>query len=228
MNESITIGHPAEFFREVKKIFTSSVDPNMKMVTEDRKLELAKTPIEGVAKFDEELRGRCNHHVVKTGNQIFGVELSRGRCRNCRTACFLESFNSHLLSISGSIHYPVYLRRARIVTCKQALRRRSYLTLEGEAYQAKTVEPQGERVSVFSRAFLKTDWQPVGGTGEFPPEFTKRMEEDKLVLDWRSAACYQNLNGQNLHRDKFQIQKNLLTPKINLDNYKRMLLDLSV
>ncbi|MFI5419617.1 MAG: hypothetical protein ACHQ1H_01475 [Nitrososphaerales archaeon] len=184
MNESITIGHPSEFFREVKKIFTTSVDPNMKMVTEDKKLELAKTPIEGVAKFDEELRGRCNHHVVKTGNQIFGVGAICAAAAgivvllvflNLSTlmyylflGVFIILFISGGLSLSlANKHYVADL----------------YLTLEGEAYQAKTVEPQGERVSVFSRAFLKTDWQPVGGTGEFPPEFTKRMEEDKLVLD---------------------------------------------
>jgi hypothetical protein len=58
-----------------------------------------------------------------------------------------------------------------------------FVTLEGEAYQAKTIEPQGERASVFSKAFLKTDWQPIGESGDFPIHFTKRMEEDKLKLD---------------------------------------------
>ncbi len=184
MNESITIGHPSEFFRDVKKIFTSSVDPNMKMVTEDRKLELTKTPIEGVAKFDEQLRGRCYHHVVKRGLQIYGV----GAICAAAAGIFVQLV---FLNLSNLLYFLLLIGFVvLLVSGGLALSLASrhyvadlYLTLEGEAYQAKTVEPQGERVSVFSRAFLKTDWQPVGGTGEFPADFTKRMEEDKLVLD---------------------------------------------
>ena len=58
-----------------------------------------------------------------------------------------------------------------------------WLSFEGEAYQAKTLEPMGERASVFSRALLKTGWLPVGETGKLPLEFTKRMEESQLELD---------------------------------------------
>ena len=58
-----------------------------------------------------------------------------------------------------------------------------WLSFEGEAYQAKTLEPMGTRASVFSRALLKTGWLPVGERGKIPLEFTKRMEENQGKLD---------------------------------------------
>ena len=102
-----------------------------------------------------------------------------------------------------------------------------YLTLEGEAYQAKTVEPQGERVSVFSRAFLKTDWQPVGGTGEFPPVFTKRMEEDKLVLDLALSRLLPEFEWEKSPGASSRFRKIYSRLKLDLEKDRGISLDLS-
>jgi len=188
VDESVTIGHPSEFFRELKKIF-ASVDDDMRMLTADKTLELAKTPIEGVAKFEEDLRGRCFHRVVRTGYQIggagavcaaivgIGVELLFFNVEQLLYLIILGGFFA--LFIAGGL---------AIGLSEKQFSADLWLTFEGESYQAKTVGPQGERVSVFTRALLKTDWHTLVGSGRIPSEFTKRMEEDKLKLDLEIAG----------------------------------------
>ncbi|MDA4130109.1 MAG: hypothetical protein OK457_05025 [Thaumarchaeota archaeon] len=183
MNESVTLGHPAEFFREVRKIF-STIDGSMRLVTGDNKLELVKTPIEGVAKFAEELRGRFYYQITRTDYQAVGALAICGAIAGAGVELWLFNVQRlfYLIILGG--FFALFVAGGAIVgVSKKQYASDLFLSLEGDAYQAKTVEPQGERVSVFSKAFLKTDWQPLGSTSGFPLEFAKKMEENKLKLD---------------------------------------------
>jgi hypothetical protein len=188
VDESVTIGHPSEFFRELKKIF-ASVDDDMRMLTDDKKLELAKTPIEGVAKFEEDLLGRCFHEVVRTDYQVAGVGSVCAALAGIGVILLFFNVEKLLYLIILCGFSAIFIAGALAIgLSKKQFTADLWLTFEGEAYQAKTTGPQGERVSVFTRALLKTDWQPVERTRNFPSSFAKRMEENKLKLDLEIAG----------------------------------------
>ena len=188
MDESVTIGHPSEFFRELKKIF-ASVDVDLRMTAADKKLELVKTPIEGVAKFEEELRGRCFYEVVRTGYRVGGIGAVCGAIAGIGIELLFFNIGILLYQIILGGFFAIFIASGLAIGLSRKLFAADlWLTFEGESYQAKTVGPQGERVSVFTRALLKTDWQPDEQTSEIPPEFTKRMEENKLKLDLEIAG----------------------------------------
>jgi len=188
VDESVTIGHPSEFFRELKKIF-ASVDDDLRMITADKKLELTKTPIDGVAKFEEGLRGRCFHEVVRTGYQVGGVVAVCVAIVGIVVELLFFNIEALLyLFILGGLFALFIAGGVALAVSKKQFFADLWLTFEGESYQAKTVGPQGERVSVFTRALLKTDWQPMEKTSKIPSEFTKRMEENKLKLDLQIAV----------------------------------------
>ncbi len=185
MDESVAVGHPAEFFREVTRLF-SSVESDMRMSSPDRKLELHKTPLEGVAGFEEALRGRCHYAVVRKEYRIAGALLVLAGLAGMMVEFLffnVESF-SNLLIVGGL--FAVFLVGAiALGECRKQFSAELWMSFEGEAYQAKTVEPLKERTSVFSRALLKTGWLP---SGKIPPEFANRMEENRLKLDLEIAV----------------------------------------
>ena len=184
MEESVTIGHPAEFFRELRKVFTS-VDAGLRTLGPEKKLELTKTPLEGVARFEETLRGRCFYQVVRGEYRIAGAGLVLAALAGIVVEILFFNVGglSSLLILGGLFALFVAGGFSLGISRKQFFAD-LWMNFEGEAYQAKTMGPVGERVSVFSRALLKTGWLPMGENGRSPPEFTKRMEEIRVKLDF--------------------------------------------
>jgi hypothetical protein len=183
VDESVSIGHPAEFFRELSKIFTS-VDVGLRMLGPDNKLELSKTPLEGVARFEEALRGRCFYAIVRTDYRIAGGVAVLATLAGIMVEFLFFNVEGFLnLLILGGLFAFFLAGGVALGVSRKQFFADLWLGFEGEAYQAKTVEPMRERVSVFSRALLKTGWLSMGETGKIPLEFTKRMEESQLKLD---------------------------------------------
>ena len=186
MEEAISLGHPSEFFRDLKKIF-GSLDSDMTLLGPEKKLELVKTPIEGVARFEAELRGRCHHEVVKKYQQIVGALALCAAALGTWISLFVLNLQgpSYLIALGG-VFVLFVIGGITLASAKSHYYADLLLNFEGEAYQAKAVEEQVERVTIFSRAVLKTDWR--SSVGKLPSEFTKRMEENNLKLDLEIAG----------------------------------------
>ena len=194
MEESVSIGHPAEFFREISKLFTS-VDAGLRTLSPEKKLELSSTPLEGVARFEEGLRGRCFYAIVRRDYRVAGGVAALAALAGIMAEFLFFNVEKFLnLVLVGGL-FAVFLAGgvALGVSRKQFIAD-LWLSFEGEAYQAKTLEPMGERASVFSRALLKTGWLPVGENGKLPLEFTKRMEESQLNWISISRCCSPSSN----------------------------------
>jgi hypothetical protein len=183
LDESVSIGHPAEFFRELSKLFTS-VDTSLRTFSPEKKLELSSTPLEGVARFEEALRGRCFYAIVRGDYRIAGVVLVLAALAGIMAEFLFFNVEGFLnLAIVGGLFAVFLAGGVALGVSRKQFYADLWLSFEGEAYQAKTLEPMGERASVFSRALLKTGWIPAGETGKLPLEFTKTMEESQLKLD---------------------------------------------